>query len=78
MTDVNRRHAIGFGAAAAVAVSTPALALMPKSPLERIKPHTAQLERAMRDHYGATTTTLMFDDKKGCLPCVLVVANTGE
>ena len=67
---MNRRSvAAAIGVGLATLGPTMALAKVDNSPIERIKHHARELERAMRDCYGgAEVTTLTFDDKKGCKP----------
>jgi len=47
-------------------------------PEERIRHHTRELEKAMRDHYGVEVETLRFEATGGMKPCVFVVAHTRQ
>ena len=49
-----------------------------RDPMERIKHHLRELERAMRDFHGVETHSVLFDKgpKGNLMPMVLVVART--
>jgi hypothetical protein len=77
MKPFNRRSVTAGLAAAVTTIPALGLAIAARSdPLERIKHHTRELERAMRDCYGVEVQTLTFDKQGDAKPCVFAVAHT--
>ena len=74
MTPLTRRSVATGIAAACVAIPTVAIAR--PDPFARIKHHTAELEKAMRDAYGAEVDVLSYAKTKDMKPLVMVVAHT--
>ena len=59
------RRSVGTGLAAAVA-AIPTIAIARPDPIARIKHHTAELERAMREAYGVEVDVLSYEKTKDC------------
>jgi len=69
------RRSVATGLAAAVA-AVPAMAPAWPDPMARIKHHTAELEKALRDAYGVEVAVLRYEKTDDCKPLVMVVAHT--
>jgi hypothetical protein len=71
-----RSFASGLALAAATVPALGLCAVRKNDHMDRIKHHTRELEKAMRDRYGVEVQVLTFDDSAGMKPSVFVVAHT--
>ena len=74
MKPLSRRNVLTGSVAALAAI--PVTAIAARDPIARIKHHTAELQRAMREAYGAEVDVLSYEKTKEMKPLVMVVAHT--